>query len=363
MKRSKRKLLHNAVAAMLLCGTLGFSACDAGDYTLTFSDDVKNVILLIGDGMGENHIQNTLTYFDLSAPQFLSDRCGSLATHSKNKLITDSAAAGTALATGQKAKNRTVAYADGEHLTQITTLAKNAGKRVGVITTDYLYGATPAAFSAHAESRYDRSAIAASQAMSNVDLLIGEEEENAAYHNDFHTLYEDNGYTYVTDELSLAQYIDEDKLVATLPNVRSQYNTGNEDDFQLQEMAQFAVEFLENDNGFFLMIESAHIDKFSHKNELIPALCEVRSLFDTVDFLYDYIDDGKTVLLITADHETGMLKKAANKAEISNALYGWGGHTARDVPFFIKNATFTYSGAFSQQNTVIFDICKQILGV
>ncbi|MBQ7923719.1 MAG: alkaline phosphatase [Clostridia bacterium] len=342
---------------------------DSGDkdngtsYTLNFSDKIKNVILLIGDGMGENHIGNAVTYFGLESPAFFADRNGSIATCSASHPITDSAAAATALATGKKVNNRNIARYDGNDLTQISDLAKAAGKKVGVVTTDHLSGATPAAFSGNADDRGDSDAIAATQAISGIGLFMAEAESGFTDYEAYYPLFAANGYACAKSETELLGKADEEKLVAYLPEVRSEYNAGNEEDYQLKEMAKFAVEFLENENGFFLMIESAHIDKYSHSNKLSSALCEVRSLFDTVEYLYDYVADGETALLITADHETGALSKAANATDISNALYGSTGHTANDVPFFIKNCEFTYHEASSPQNTVVFEICKELLGI
>jgi len=324
------------------------------------ADSVENVILFIGDGMGENHLKNTLTYFEMAEPSFMADKCGSIATRSSNRLVTDSAAAATAMATGQKVKNGEISQHRGEDIQTIVELAKRAGKKVGIITTDHLDGATPAAFSAHAADRGDREDIARSQAVSGVDLFIGEAESDYSYYNDFHSVFEENGYTFVTSETDLNANKKKAKLVATLPEVRSEYNDGNSDDYQLDEMVKFAMTFLENDNGYFLMVESAHIDKFSHDNQIVPALCEVRSMIDAITYVYGEISESPvTALIVTADHETGKLELAESKADIANKLYKSEGHTSRDVPVYSKNAKITFNGTL--QNTVIFDICNLLL--
>jgi alkaline phosphatase len=109
--------------------------------------EFKNIILVIGDGMGENHILNTIEYFDLETPAFMADQAGYIGTTSKNG-VTDSAAAGTALATGNKVENGELALHKNKELEQITTIAQKAKMKTGVITTDTLDGATPAAFTA-----------------------------------------------------------------------------------------------------------------------------------------------------------------------------------------------------------------------
>ncbi|MBQ2701404.1 MAG: hypothetical protein IJF64_00295, partial [Clostridia bacterium] len=91
-----------------------------------------------------------------------------------------------------------------------------------------------------------------------------------------------------------------------------------------------------------------------------PALCETRSLIDCMSHLYETVSDD-TALILTADHETGGLIKAATKEDISNDLYLFSNHTAADVPLFIKNFTYTCDG--TPQNTEIFNICKALLEI
>ena len=107
--------------SLISCSFLDFSI----DFPLFHS--TKNVILVIGDGMGENHILNTLTYFDLENPNFFQGRHGSLATHSADNIITDSAAGATAFSTGVKVNNGEVAQHDGVDLESISELALKAG--------------------------------------------------------------------------------------------------------------------------------------------------------------------------------------------------------------------------------------------
>ena len=322
----------------------------------------KNVILVIGDGMGENHILNTLQYFDMETPAFMADQVGYIGTTSKSG-VTDSAAAGTALATGNKVLNGEIALHEGKELEQITTIAQNKMMKTGVITTDTLDGATPAAFSAHASSRNSTAEIMSSQAKSGIDLLIGR-SSTAYIVND--NIFTDKGYTIAKDEDELIEAKGADKLVGLLKRVDSEYRPGKELNYQLKDMARFAVEYLENENGFFLMIEGAYIDKHSHNNDLEEALCETRSLIDTISFLYEYAADGETAIFITADHETGELAKANSKAELINSLYGSGSHSLTPVPIFVKNykwniKDFGYKAGATPENTMVFEACKAII--
>jgi alkaline phosphatase len=354
----KRKIAILLSAAISAAFAIGMGGCTpALNADLRFQD-IKNVILVIGDGMGYNHIENAITYFELERPAFLNENAASVYTTSADNPVTDSAAAATAMATGQKVNNSSIAYdVDGNMLTSISTLAKNAGKKVGIVTTDTLDGATPAGFSSHAKTRGESETIAREQAKSDVDLFLG--KASFAYTQSYASFFTDQGYDLSFNQNELALHSSSKKLMATLPNVQSCYYAGHTSDYQLKDMAAFALDFLENENGYFLMIESANIDKFSHENKLIAALCEVRSLFDTVAYLCDRI--GKdTALLITADHETGMLKKARDDEPISNNLYGSGGHTFSAVPLYTHNFVWKTKSGFIQ-NTEIFETCKKLL--
>ena len=328
-----------------LCMTLSLGAgtlTSCGEKEREF----KNVILVIGDGMGENHILNTLTYFGLETPAFMADQVGYIGTDSLSG-TTDSAAAGTALATGTKVTNGEIGQLAGDDLQQITTIAQNAKMKTGVITTDTLDGATPASFSAHASSRNFTNQIINTQANSNIDLLMGRwssDYTNRSY------VFEDKGYTLATNVDELEASKDADKLIGLLGNINSEYLIGSELHYQLKDMTQFAVEYLENDGGFFLMIEGAYIDKHSHNNSLYSMMCEMRSLIDTMEYLYEYAADGETAIFFTADHETGSLEKGNSVEEMDNFLYGSGSHSATPVPLFVKNYTFKHSHNHTKRN-------------
>lgn len=362
-------ILASASACSFLPGSSDVSNSDANSNSsssrlvLSGNRDFKNIIVVIGDGMGENHILNAIDYFDLDVPVFLEDQHGYISTRSANSVVTDSAAGATALATGQKVNNGNVATLNGERLTQITTLAREAGMKTGVITTDVLSGATPAGFTAFAGNRNAVTSIIQTQAESQVDLLMG--KYDSAYVN-AQSLFEENGYTVAASETELLEGKDSDKLVGLLPEIGSEYISGNDEDYQLKEMAQFAVEYLENRDGFFLMIEGAYIDKYSHSNAFDSAMCEVRSLIDTIEYLYEYAADGKTAIFITADHETGGLQRAASKEELNNDLYTKGDHTRADVPLYVKNypfdpTQFDCEEGQTPENTVVFQACRSIL--
>ena len=342
---------------------LGVGCSDGNDNSSSEQkQEIKNVILVIGDGMGQNHLLNALTYFDLDIPVFMEDQKGYINTDSLSG-TTDSAAGGTALATGTRVYNGNVALKNGVALEQITTIAKKANMKTGVITTDTLNGATPAAFSAHAIDRDLSEVIMDTQARSNVDLLMGRYSESYIENLG---LFRSKQYTVAQSKTELFENKTAEKLLGLIPDINSEYRAGYESDFQLKDMAKFAVEYLESDNGFFLMIEGAYIDKFSHNNQLMETMSETRSLIDTVDFLYEYAADGQTAIFITADHETGGLQKAPIKDNMSSSLFKSTGHMPTPVPLFVKNydfdiQNFGYDKEDTPKNTVVFEACKAII--
>ena len=353
----------NRLFAAILTVALALSCCVGCQPKIDLGRDFKNVIVVIGDGMGENHILNAIDYFSLSTPAFLADQKGYIITDSLDGL-TDSAAGGTALATGVKVHNGNVAQLDGVDLKQITDYAKEAGMKTGVITTDSLNGATPAAFSANSSGRNDATGIMFSQVDSGMNLLLG--REDATYSNRA-SWFPSQGWAFARNDSQLSDKKTSEKLMGSLRGLTSQYIPGNEEAYQLKDMAKFAVEYLENDYGFFLMIEGAYIDKYSHNNEYHNAMSEMRSLIDTIEYLYQYASDGETAIFITADHETGGLQRESDKTKMSNSLYTTGGHTAANVPLFVKNynfdaTNFGYVIGDIPQNTVVFEACKSIIG-
>ncbi len=357
MKRITSFLI--ALCSLFALLPVGFG-CGADDAPI--NREFENVIVVIGDGMGKNHILNAIDYYGLETPSFMADQKGYIVTDSLSG-TTDSAAGGTALATGTKVINGNVAYQQGHNLERITDIAKAAKMKTGVVTTDELLGATPAAFSAHAADRSDEVDILQTQATSKVDILLGQYSGKYSFYEDY---FLDQNYTMVSTKEALIANKKAKKLVGNFHNVASEYLFGASDHFQLKDMTQFAVEYLQNKKGFFLMIEGAYIDKHSHSNSFEQAMAEMRSLIDTMEYLYDYASDGKTAIFFTADHETGGLQRLTDETENYYSLYTSTGHTSTNVPLFVKNYAFDaqnfgYAAGETPQNTVVFDACKSII--
>lgn len=179
--------------------------------------DAKKVILFIGDGMGQNHIANTELYLDKDLFFTSFSKQGFVNTYSKNTYWpTDSAAAATAMATGQKVYNTHVGASFGIPITSITEIAKEAGLGVGIVTTDTLAGATPAGFSAHASKRSATEEIIATQLEHSIDLYLGAGLET---YTEYQTAFEAKGYQFITDYRNLVKT--SEKVFGTFTEVKN----------------------------------------------------------------------------------------------------------------------------------------------
>ncbi|MCM1289946.1 MAG: alkaline phosphatase [Corallococcus sp.] len=353
-----KKLFCLVAIILILCTCL--TACATQNFELTAPNDVKNVIVIIGDGMGFNHIKNTKTYFGEEGFPFDDLYECEITTRSKSSSVTDSAASATAIATGIKVDNRNVGRLDGKDLETIMDIAAHNGKKTGIVTNDYLYGATPAGFSSHADDRGDTGDIVNGQAVSNIDLMIGAMNSSNTYARNADK-FESNGYTLVESLNQLNQTSYDQKVIANLTGLRSTHNENLANQVGMIAAVQYALDYLNNDNGFCLMIESAYIDKCNHTNDAYGSICEVRMLADIIQTVLEFCGDrNDTAVIVTADHESGGMQLATDKSGINNDLYTQTEHTGVNVPLYIKG--FELSGyKKALDNTDIFKMCKMLI--
>ena len=310
-----------------------YKAPKTKDASVYFDDNIKNVIYLIGDGMGFNHLEKTKVERETTLAMDTFEIQGSSMTRSFNKKVTDSAAGGTALSTGIRTANSAVGVynidkkARYSYPKNITELCMERGMLTGVVTTDETTGATPSAFSAHESDRYNTAELTADQFVSGINLIWGKannvatksEAESAGYK--YITTYsemmalEEGGYSYAQFTNSLWKLEQSDKKTPTL-----------------EQMSMKAIDILDDtEEGFFLMIEGAHIDKHSHNNysdEMTESLLE----FDrTIEAVLEYAKaDGETLVVVTADHETGAITPDGD-----GYIFTSGDHSAADVPVLV----------------------------
>lgn len=339
------------IVFLLVANTIMFTSCKNNNPNIT-TNNIQNLIILIGDGMGENHIDNAKTYFELDTQPFESNYIAKINTNSLSLGATDSAAAATALATGVSVKNRRIGHDGDSAIKNIMEYASDKNMLTGIITNDNLFGATPAAFSAHTKDRGNTLEIIQDQSTSPLDLMIGK------YSGEYYTnesLFTSNGFTMCDNTQDLYATPNTQKVIANLNNIYSIYNPEKTNQTNLVDLVEYAINYLDNENGFVLMVECAYIDKFSHSNDIIPALAEVRTLFDIANYANEYINNNPdTALIVTSDHETGGLKYTNNKSKINNDLYTKGGHSSKDVRLYSKGITL--DSTKNLRNTVVFDM-------
>ena len=298
----------------------------------------KNVILMIGDGMGFNTVEATKNLHNINSLPMESFPVHSQSkTRSASSEITDSAAGATALSCGVRTYNNAVGvymfapFAKKFNTPKsLTELAKENGKSTGVVTTDKTSGATPASFSAHSFIRQYEPDISIDQMRSDLDLIWGSKSTSVTKLG-----CSLNGFSYITTATQMNELKPGTRSFAQF-NMDHFANVSNEDDNPyLVDMTKKAISLLSsNENGFFLMVEAAHIDKFSHKNIIEGSTAQVIEFNKAIQAAYDFAkQDGDTLVLVTADHETGGI---TYNAETNEYYYTTKSHTGVNVPVYVS---------------------------
>ena len=330
-----------SVIMSLILGVYGLLGLTAGTGNKDYeSGKYKNVILMIGDGMSFEHIAATEKYRNVDL--VMDNMPVALKSDIDSFLIpaTDSAAGGTALATGMRVWINSVGVYPFDPLSpndmnvpiSLGELVKADGKATGVVTTDKTSGATPSDFSAHVLSRGMEEEICADQLKNGFDLIWG---GKTASINEANTAA--NGWTYIDNR---------DEMNALTAGSRSfgQFNyddlyncTNNSNTPYISEMTTKAIELLSaNEKGFFLMVEGACIDKFSHDNIMDGALMCTEEFDKAVAAALDFAEkDGETLVVVTADHGTGGLTLDKKTGEYK---FTHGTHNITDVPVYVSSA-------------------------
>lgn len=390
---------------MLLVAAVAIMAVSCGK-----EKQAKYVFYFIGDGMGFSHISLTEGYKatvegkignePLCFTQF--PVMGMATSYSANKYITCSSAAGTALATGTKTNNGMLGTApDSSNLTAISYKIHKAGIPVGITTSVTIDHATPGAFYANSTARSDYYSIGEQLATSGFEFFGGggfygakdkREAEKSLY-----DLAAENGYSiaYGIDEYAAAKEGAEKMILFQKMEKRNNdlpYVTERQEgDLELPQVVEKAIDFLDNSNGFFLMVEGGKIDWAAHSNDLAGTIFEMLDFDQAIAVAYEFYKKHpqETLIVVTADHETGgvtlgrekgyaydlsvvkQAEKATEDTDVSNymndiskdslsvvAKIGWTttSHTGGAVPVFAVGAG---SGMFAgrQDNT---DIPKKI---
>ena len=295
------------------------------------SNDTLNVIFMIGDGMGQNHIKSgeinkgSKLYMQ-TIPNRTEVTTYSYSVSNEGAAATDSAASATALATGIKTKNYYVGKDPNKNNVQnLTEYSKSLGLKTGTVSTQTIYHATPAGFTAHTSDRANYALIAKRQVTEeNVDLMIGGGQQHL---NGLTQEMADNGYNYITNFTDLSKYGKDQKVIGAFSWDRmTKDNSGNAINANptLAQMTEAALSRLENNQGFFVMIEGSDIDTYSHKGQMANMLNELQCFDNAIKVAMNYVDSHpNTLLIVTADHETGglSLNNVTSKNQLTDSLF------------------------------------------
>ncbi|WP_424246064.1 alkaline phosphatase [Elusimicrobium posterum] len=308
----------------------------------------KNVILIIGDGMGPEHIGMLAQYAKYAPHPYFSDRksniekyldkatMGLTLTSTKGTLVTDSACSGTQISTGYYSLPGVIGMDwEGSAQTTILEKAKARGKSTGLVTDVYLQDATPASFAAHRPNRSQRDEIAQDMLNTGVDVMIG---GGLKYFRPLLDNFKKEGYTVALTrgEFNNAPVTKGSKLLGLFGESEMPYVIENNTQVPAsKEMAAKALKILsQNENGFFLMFEGGKIDWASHANDTAAMFKEMLAFDDAVGYIMKWAQENPgTLVVLTADHDTGgfgfqysylkggNLERAKNSGEV---LYGSG---------------------------------------
>lgn len=306
--------------------TIIFLTTNAFSQNQTY--EPKYIFLFIGDGMGMNHIALTQAYLaekegiigfkalNLTQLPFF----GMATTYTKTRLITCSAAAGTALSTGQKTSPSTIAmsYDHKDTLYSITKDLKKLGYKIGILSSAPINDATPAVFYAHSEKRSSLYNIATQVIDSPIDLLgfstFGSPTNNGIDLS-IYTLLEKNGFT-VSNNYEQIKTLTSKNLPAhiyapdcledgSVPYIVDRKNNVP----TLADFTRIAINLLDNPKGFFLMVEGGKIDWAAHNNDAFAVINEVIDFDNAIGVALEFYKKhpDNTLIVVTADHETGGL--------------------------------------------------------
>ncbi len=371
----------------------------------------KYVFYFIGDGMGFNHVSlaeywlgYTQGVFDsrpLSFSQF--PVLGWAVTHSESNLITDSAAAGTALSTGTKTKNGMLGTApDSSALESIAYKIHDAGYKVGISSTVGINHATPGAFYGHSVSRSEYYSIASEIPSTGFEFFAGggaiESNGEDGDETSVYEAIEDSGYVIAEgmddfadkkDEAGKMMLLQENgRLKTELPYAIDRKDT----DMTQADLVSASIDFLYDEDcpGFFIMSEGGKIDWASHGNDTKAVILETLSLSDAVAEAVEFYNahPDETLIIVTADHETGGLTLSWEKGydllfdkleeihcskdmvseeerehmnEISHEAHiGWttGDHSGANVPVFAIGAGSTLFSGRMDNTEIPKKICE-----
>ncbi|MCR8847695.1 alkaline phosphatase [Rossellomorea sp. SC111] len=325
MKKSMKKILPLAVVSSLALGSvIGMNQDNTEAKTKESKNGkAKNVIFMIGDGMG-NPYTTALRYMndnpdtmEMEKTAFDPYLVGLQTTYPEDEEenVTDSAAAATAMSGGVKTYNNAIAVDNDKSVVKtVLEQAKENNMSTGIVSTSEITHATPASYGAHEESRKSEDAIADDyydemiNGKHKIDVMLGggtdffeRDDRNVAEQ------FKKDGYSYVKSADELKN--DDNKQILGLFAESGMDKMIDRDEKQpsLADMTTSALDRLKDDkDGFFLMVEGSQIDWAGHDNDVVGAMSEMRDFEQAFEKVRDFAkENGETLVIVTADHSTG----------------------------------------------------------
>lgn len=385
----------------------------------TTNKTYKNVIMFIGDGMGPNHVEAGGIYlgeplvFDkidenwnyhaysntdsLTSNGYTLDTSKSLTKPEENPSLydgtpspyggtnlgqsgvmttyTDSAAGGSALACGEKFVNSQIGLdIFGNPVENLVEIAHGLGKKAGVLSSDNITGATPSDFLVHVANRHLKDEIIRGVAKSDADLILTQIEKTYKNNQDeYESLFKENGFDIAYDTKSLNK--ESSRILGLFPGVMASKDPRAP---TIAELTAFSLDYLDNDEGFFLMVEGANIDKDSHSNQTREMMRELIGLNNAVKVAEDWAstrDD--TLIVVTADHETGGLyfdrENTTQDTILNDIKWLTQNHSRTRVDIAIRGDISAFINKYEDRfdelegipywdNTDVFKLCASYLG-
>lgn len=328
---------------------------------------VKNVILMIGDGMSLMHVYSAWT---ANRGKLYLENCeatGLSKTYCANKLITDSGAGGTAMAIGQKTNYHSVGVdVNGNPQPSLIKLAKQKGLSAGVAVTCRLWDATPADFCCHNVDRDNEDEIIADYVNCEADYVVGGGAKKFENRKDGRNIFkelEQKGYQ-IARSWEECKNLKSGKIFAVTDSVDTPLPAERGD--RLAQSSLKGIELLsQNPNGFFMMIEGSQLDDYGHFNDLDLLMQETHDFDRTVGKILEWAaKDGETLVVVTADHETGgltLIDGDKDKGEIK-CKFSTTGHSGVMVPVYAFGpGSELFTGIY--ENTDIFHKIKSLLNL
>lgn len=351
---SKRVLPITLVSALAF-GSLSWSGADrvSAKGNPNKEPEIKNVIFLIGDGMGVSYT-SAYRYLKDNPGTKVAERTefdkylvGQQMTYPEDSAqnITDSASAATAMSAGVKTYNAAIAVDnDKSEVKTVLEAAKEKGKATGLVATSEITHATPASFGAHDENRKNMNSIADDyyneliKGKHKIDVLLGGGKSNFVRPDvNLAKAFEKDGYSYVTDKNQMLKDKNEQVLGLFASEGLPKMIDRPSETPSLADMTSSAIQRLNKDkDGFFLMVEGSQVDWAGHDNDIVGAMSEMEDFEKAYKAAMEFAKKDKhTLVVATADHSTGGFSIGAK------GIYNWYGEpikAAKRTPDFMAEA-------------------------